>query len=319
MIRVRSLVLFRAAASATALAVSACSLQRWQPAKASSLADDHAAHMQMSAPTGSALGLGSTLASTQGIPGIPAGGTDAAARLQASPRKGQFVAIPYEPGSRDSLMVWVTLPTSTAKASVVVVIHDNQGLSTWARAVGDQLAADGFIAIVPDLLSRVRGGASSVELSRDSVGKLLGSLTRPDRQLGILAAATYGMSLPTADKRYGVVGFCWGGGESFYHTIYSNKLGAAVVYYGTPPTKDSLVKVGAPILGLYGGTDARIGATVPGTDSVMKDLKKFYEPHTFDGAGHGFLRSQDNPANVEASKQAWPLTVAFLRKQLAAK
>ena len=301
---------------AAAVLSSACGLQRWQPARSAAL-DDHSAHEAMSASMPMRHDIASqTGASTQGVAGIPAGGTDAAARLQASPRKGSFVAIPYEAGSKDSLMVWVSMPQNVAKAPVVVVIHDNQGLSTWARGVADQLAADGFIGIAPDLVSRARGGASAVELARDSVGKILGSVTRADRQLGILAAATYGMSLPAAEKRYGVVGFCWGGGESFYHAVYSSKLGASVVYYGSPPPRDSLGRITAPVLGLYGGTDARIGATVPGTDSAMKEFKKAFDPHSFDGAGHGFLRSQDTPANLEASKQAWPMTVAFLRKNL---
>jgi carboxymethylenebutenolidase len=300
--------------------VAGCGFQRWQPAR-SAATDEHAMHVAVvgtpSTAAQSPLSGGSS--ATQGLPGIPASGTDAMARLQASPRKGSFVAVPYGAGSHDSLMLWVSLPQISAKAPVVIVIHDNQGLSTWARAVADQLAADGFIGIAPDLVSRARGGASSVELTRDSVGRILGSVSRSDRQLGVVAAATYGMSLPGAEKKYGVVGFCWGGGESFFHAVYSTSVGAAVVFYGSPPPKDSLSRIWAPVLGLYGGTDARIGATVPGTDSAMRDLKKAFEPHTFDGAGHGFLRSQDSPANIDASKAAWPLATAFLRKHLAAR
>jgi carboxymethylenebutenolidase len=276
--------------------------------------DDHSMHMVAAPDPGASAANGGR----QGVAGIPADNNAAAERLKASPRKGQFVALPYEAGSKDSLMVWVSYPQAGAKAPVVIVIHDNQGLSTWARAVADQLAADGFVAIAPDLISRVRGGASSAELSGDSVRKLIGGVTRADRQLGVLAAANFGMSLPVAEKRYGVVGFCWGGGESFFHAVYSSKLGAAVVYYGTPPVADSLAKIGAPVLGLYGGTDARISSTVPGTDSAMKSMHKRYEYKIFDGAGHGFMRSQDPAPNLEAAKQAWPMTVAFFRKNLGA-
>ena len=299
-----------------AVAVSACTVQRWQPAQSPSL-DDHARHAGISLPAMS-LGL-RTGAARQGIAGIPAGNADAAARLQASPRKSEYAKVAFSPGSKDSVMLWISYPQTRTKAPVVVVIHDNQGLSTWVRGVADQLAADGFIAIAPDLLSRVRGVAASAELPGDSVRKIIGGVTRDDKNLGVLAAATYGMSLPAAEKRYAVVGYCWGGGASFDHAVFSEKLGAAVVYYGTPPAKDSLAKITAPVLGLYGGTDARIGATVPGTDSAMKAFGKAYEPHSFEGAGHGFLRSQGTAPDVEASRQAWPLTIAFLRKNLGVK
>jgi carboxymethylenebutenolidase len=127
------------------------------------------------------------------------------------------------------------------------------------------------------------------------------------------------MSLPAAEKRYGVVGFCWGGGTAFASAVASPPgQGAAVVYYGTSPATASLANVKVPVLGLYGGDDERVGATVPPADSAMKALGKRFEPHTFPGAGHGFLRQQDGKggANLAASKEAWPLTISFFRSTL---
>jgi carboxymethylenebutenolidase len=127
------------------------------------------------------------------------------------------------------------------------------------------------------------------------------------------------MSLPAAEKRYGVVGFCWGGGVSFNSAVMSPAgQGAAVVYYGTSPATASLASVKVPVLGLYGGEDARVGATVPPADSAMRALGKRFEPHSFAGAGHGFLRQQEgqNGANLAASQQAWPMTIAFFRSTL---
>jgi carboxymethylenebutenolidase len=91
-----------------------------------------------------------------------------------------------------------------------------------------------------------------------------------------------------------------------------------VVYYGTSPATASLANVKVPVLGLYGGDDERVGATVPPADSAMKALGKRFEPHTFPGAGHGFLRQQDGKggANLAASKEAWPLTISFFRSTL---
>jgi carboxymethylenebutenolidase len=214
-------------------------------------------------------------------------------------------------------MAWVVYPEIKKKAPVVVVIHEIFGLSTWVRGVADQLAADGFVAVAPDLLSRVRGGPSVDELRSDSATKLIRGITPGEMNKGVVAAAAYGLSLPAASKTYGVVGYCWGGGSSFNHAVFNNKgLAAAVVYYGTSPPKDSLARIQVPVLGLYGGDDARVNATVGWADTTMRDLGKSYRINFFEGAGHGFLRAQDKPANLDAARRAWPMTVDFFRKNL---
>jgi carboxymethylenebutenolidase len=127
------------------------------------------------------------------------------------------------------------------------------------------------------------------------------------------------MSLPAAERRYGIVGFCWGGSTSFMHAVMSPAgLGASVVYYGTSPADSLLPRVKVPVLGLYGGDDARVNATIAPAVESMRTLGKSYEPHTFAGAGHGFLRQQDGKdgANLAAARQAWPLTIAFFRTNL---
>ena len=94
-------------------------------------------------------------------------------------------------------------------------------------------------------------------------------------------------------------------------------LTAAVALAGSPPTADRMAAIKAPVLGLYGGNDARINATIPATDSTMKALGKPYETHIFEGAGHGFLRGQDgNAPNMAAAAAAWPKTIAFFRAKL---
>jgi carboxymethylenebutenolidase len=296
--------------------VAACSREpAQQPAAVTaSMADPHSGHV-MSEMSGAA--VLDPMSMTQGTPGIPAGAADAAARLGASTRHGEWVKIAWEPGSADSLMAWVVFPETRKKAPVVVVIHEIFGLSTWVRGVADQLAADGFIAVAPDLLSRVRGGPSADELKSDSATKLIRSVTVAEMNKGVFAAAQYGLSLPAATKKYGVVGYCWGGSATFSHAVFNGKnFGGGVVYYGTSPAKDSLPRIQAPILGLYGGNDARVNATIGGADTTMQALKKSYAYKIFDGAGHGFLRAQDQPANLEAAKQAWPMTISFFRANL---
>ena len=252
---------------------------------------------------------------TQGPP-LPAGAADAEARIKASPRHAEWATI--KTSATDSVVAWVVYPERRDKAPVVVVIHEIFGLSTWVRGVADQLAADGFIAIAPDLVTMKRTGNLTSEWPRDSATAAIRLLKPEDVQRDLDAVASYGMKLPAATPKYGVVGYCWGGSASFAHAVHAPGLGAAVVYYGGAPASDRLKSVRAPVLGLYGGDDARVNATIAPADSAMKALGKAYEFAIYDGAGHGFLRAQsDREANMMATKQAWPRTIAFFRKNLA--
>jgi carboxymethylenebutenolidase len=285
-----------------ASAVAACSGKNAE-------ADEHAGHDTGSAAASATASNDSSLAPSA---------SNARQRLDASPRHGEWAMIPA--GSGDSVRAWVVYPERSDKAPVVLVVHEIFGMSTWIRSVADQLAADGFIAIAPDLLTgKYTVSSPNDTISSDSARGLIRTLDQADVQRRLVAAARYGMSLPSAQPHYGIVGFCWGGSVSFAQAVAgAPELGAAVVYYGTPPEADQLSKVHAPVLGLYGGNDNRVSSTVPATDSAMKALDKPYEHFIFDGAGHGFLRAQDgqNGANGAAAAQAWPKTVAWFDKYL---
>jgi len=288
-------------------------------AKHGNAAGDHSGHdtAEATAPASSA-----SRDSIQQAADLPAGGADAQSRLAKSPRHGEWVMVKV--GS-DSVRAWVVYPQVSTKAPVVVVVHEIFGLSNWIRAVADQLAADGFIAIAPDLLTgKIAPNLDDSTLKAQGPA-LISTLDPEVVQRDIDAVAQYAMALPAAEKKYGIVGFCWGGGVSFAHAAHagtSPQLGAAVVYYGVPPKPDQLPNVHAPVLGLYGGTDARIALTVPGTDSAMKALGRTYEHTIFPGAAHGFLRAQTQTdgsimkANLDATRQAWPATIAWFRKYL---
>jgi carboxymethylenebutenolidase len=272
-------------------------------------ADAHAGHE--SSPS-------STAGRAADVTTIPASATTVADRLAKSPRHGEYAMI--RTGPSDSVRAWVVYPERSRKAPGVVVVHEIFGLSAWVRGVADQLAADGFIAIAPDLLTgKVPPVPGTDTVAAQAATAAIRSLQSEDVQRQIAAVGQYGMSLPAAEKRYGVVGFCWGGSASFNSAVMSPAgQGAAVVYYGTSPATPSLANVKVPVLGLYGGEDARVGATVPPADSAMKALGKRFEHHSFAGAGHGFLRQQDgqNGANLAAAQQAWPMTIAFFRSTL---
>jgi carboxymethylenebutenolidase len=243
--------------------------------------------------------------------------------LAETPRHGEWVDIALSDGTK--LNTWVVYPERKDKAGVVLVIHDIRGMSDWIRAVGDQLAQDGFIAVVPDFLSgKGEGGGGTASFGRE-VGQAIRKLTGEEMSSRLDAAMAYGRKLPASNGKTGVVGFCWGGTQSFGYALAQAQLHAAVVYYGNVPdsTADSvpderIAKIGAKVLGLYGGNDARINATLPPTIASMIKHDKTYEFHTFEGAGHGFLHRQDGAggANLTASRLAWPLTLAFLRRHL---
>ena len=249
---------------------------------------------------------------------LPASEDTAKDRLNASPRHGELVSIDAQGAP---VRAWIVYPERHDKAPVVIVIHEIFGLTDWIRAVADQLAADGFIAVAPDLLSGKgpNGGGTDAYASRDEVTKAVSSLPREEVLTRLNAVRAYASALPAANRKSATIGFCWGGTTSFAYAVAQPQLDAAVVYYGTaPPDLATLATVRAPVLGLYGGDDARVTATIDATKAKMADLGKSYEPHVFAGAGHGFLRAQSGQdgANLAAARQAWPLTIAFLRRVL---
>ena len=294
--------------TAAVVVAAACARQT------SSAAGDH---VRADAP-GTASAREATRSATRSEPlgaVLPAGATGVAQRLANSPRHAEWVVVRTE---SDSVRAWVVYPERRERAPVVVVIHEIFGLTSWIRGVADQLAADGFIAIAPDLLTgKTRVHPDSTD---SDAREVIRALDPAEVQRQIAVVGQYGIRLPAALPRYGVVGFCWGGSASFQHAVRSPAgLGAAVVFYGSSPAPSQLSSVRVPVLGLYGSDDARVNVTVPPADSAMRTLGKVFEHHTYEGAGHGFLRQQDGKsgANMAATRQAWPTMLAFFRRHLA--
>lgn len=249
---------------------------------------------------------------------LPPGESAARAALDASPRHGEWVDV-KSTGSVP-IRTWIAYPERKDRAPVVLVIHEVFGLSDWIRGVADQLAKEGFIAVAPDLVSGKgpNGGGTESAAGRDDVVKLVRTLTPEETTVRLNAVRDWATKLPAANGKSATIGFCWGGGQSFAFAAAQPALNAAVVYYGSAPEPADLAKVGPPVAGFYGGDDARISATVPATEAEMKRLGKAYEAHVYEGAGHGFLRAQGDRdgANLKATSQAWPRTIAFLKERL---
>jgi carboxymethylenebutenolidase len=271
-----------------------------------------------------AIVLISTLVAAPGAPAatepsLPAAQEGAAAILETSPRHGEWADVALPAGGAP-IRTWVVYPERKDKAPVVIVIHEIFGLTPWIRAVADQLAKDGFIAVAPDLLSGKGPGGGGTESAggRDEVVALIRSLTPEDVKARLDAVRDWALRLPAATAKSATIGFCWGGSSSFAYASGQPGLDAAVVYYGSSPEAERLAGVKAPVLGLYGGDDARVNATIEPAAAELKKLGRTYEYEIYDGAGHGFLRDQQGRegANRKATEQAWPRTIAFLRAHL---
>lgn len=240
----------------------------------------------------------------------------AKAKLEKSPRHGEWVKI--KNGDRE-VNCFITYPEVKDKATAVVVIHEIYGLTDWAKSVTDELAEAGYIAIAPDLLWTTNGGTEELIKSGGNVGQKIQSLPPDQITADLNAVADYVAKLPSANGKVVVAGFCWGGGQSFRFATNNKNVKAAFVFYGTPPNNaDDIARIGCPVYGFYAGNDARITATVPKTTEMMTAAKKTYEPVTYDGAGHGFMRAGEAPdanaANKKAHEDSWTRWKDLLKK-----
>jgi len=230
-------------------------------------------------------------------------------RLAKSPRHQEWVKV--KNGNRE-VSSFVVYPESKNKATAVIVIHEIFGMSDWVQSLTDQLAEAGYVAIAPDLLSGMgpNGGGTS-SLTGDAVGKAIRDLPPDQITADLNAVADYISKVPASNGKIVVTGYCWGGGQSFRYATNNPNVKAAFVFYGPAPAsadgtpdKAALAKIAAPVYGFYAGNDARINATLPKTTEAMAELKKKFEPVTYEGAGHGFMRAGEAPDANEANKKA---------------
>lgn len=250
---------------------------------------------------------------------LPPSEETAKARLETSPRHGEFIDVKIA-GSNETIRAWIVYPERKDKAPVVIVIHEIYGLTDWIRGVADQLARDGYIAVAPDLVSGKgpNGGGTESFTSRDDVVKVIRGLSNEEVIARLHAVRSWAIKLPAANGKSAAVGYCWGGSKSFEYAGVQPELNAAVVFYGSSPDSSALQSIKAPILGLYGGDDARVNATIEPASVVINKLHKVYDVEIYKGAGHGFLRAQGgrDGANLKATQKAWPRVVEFLKKHL---
>lgn len=239
-------------------------------------------------------------------------------RLEKSPRHLEYVKVEHDGRTINSLVAY---PEVKDRAPAVVVIHEIFGLADWPKLLADELAEAGYIAIVPDLLSGMgqNGGGTEAFQGRDAVTRAVRDLPAKQVMADLDAAVAYVAKLPACNGKVAVAGFCWGGGQAFSYATHSKDIKAAFVFYGGGPTDEAAIKnIAAPVYGFYGGNDARVNATIPKSEELMKAAGKTYEPVIYEGAGHGFLRGGDapdaRPGDRKGRDEAWTRLKALLKK-----
>jgi carboxymethylenebutenolidase len=222
--------------------------------------------------------------------------------VDKSPRRREWVTVKHDGRSVES---FVAHPQSGGRAPAMVVIHEIFGMTDWVENVADEFAEAGWLAIAPDLLSGMApNGGRTKDLAASDVGGAIGKLPPDQITADLNAVADYCKNLPTCNGKVCVVGFSWGGGQSFRFATNRRDLAAAFVFYGNGPAPEAIAKIQAPVYGFYAGTDTRIGATVPPTQDQMKAAGKSFEIVTYDGAAHGFMRAGEQPDATDANKKA---------------
>ena len=224
---------------------------------------------------------------------------------------GEWVSIKR---GRDSVRAYVAYPERKTKAPAVIVIHEIFGLTDWERTVADRLAKEGYVAILPDLLSSKHGVTPA---DPDSGRKLVGQL-EPERVTADLNAVyAYVNGLPAvARDQVGTIGFCWGGGQSFRYATNNPMLRAAVVAYGSAPDTAAMKRIKAPVLGIYGENDERINANLPDVTAAMQSAGKTFMSEVYPGTGHGFLKPGRQGYDTPEREKAWTRILEFFRARL---
>lgn len=240
-------------------------------------------------------------------------------QLENSPRHHEWVTIE---SSDRTLHNFVAYPENEVNTPVVIVIHENRGLDNWARSFADQIAEAGFIAVAPDLISNTVDGVEKTSdfESTDEARQAIYGL-EPDMVTADLDnVLEYAKSIEAGNGKVAVVGFCWGGSQSFrFATHAEDEIDAAIVFYGTGPQEMSeYERIEIPVFAFYGGDDQRVNATIPTSEKMMRESDNTYEYEIYEEAGHGYMRQGDDPEaaddnpNVIARNQSWERLVNIL-------
>lgn len=225
-------------------------------------------------------------------------------QLENSPRHQEWVEVTYDGRTVHSFVVY---PENPANTQTVIVIHENRGLTDWVRSFADQLAAAGYLAIAPDLLSEFSSELEKTSdfASSDAARNAIYELDPLQVTNDLDAVYNYIKEVPASNGAVSIIGFCWGGSQSFRYATHNPDLKAALVFYGTAPEEQEAInKIDVPVYGFYGENDQRVNSTIARTEEMMEAAENKYEYEIYDGAGHAYMRQGDDPEADEDTKNA---------------
>ncbi|MCA1957818.1 MAG: dienelactone hydrolase family protein [Nitrospira sp.] len=221
------------------------------------------------------------------------------------------------PSGNVMVKAFVAAPMTKERRPAIIVIQEWWGLTDHIKDIARRYAAEGYVAIAPDLYSRL---GHVLTTDPGEAGKLMNSLKQEDGLKDLNATVTYLKSVPEVDgARIGVTGFCMGGSYALMLPCVNPDVKAAVPFYGQVPNPDTpLQNLSAPVLYFYGEDDGWI--TKADVQRLAAALKKYNKPgeiKTYPGAPHAFFRDNDPSVyRPEAAKDAWARTKAFFKQHL---
>ncbi len=238
-------------------------------------------------------------------------------QLEKSPRHHEWVEVAS--GER-IVHSFVAYPEKSEDALAVIVIHENRGLTDWVRSFADQMAAEGYIAIAPDLLSGFSKATpktsdfANSDAARDAIYQLDPEQVTQDLE----AVRKYIADVPASIGKVAVMGFCWGGSQTFRFATNSDQIVVAMPFYGTAPEAyEAIQQISIPVYGFYGENDQRVNATIENTAAMMKKADKTYQYEIYQGAGHAYMRNGDDPQGDDASQDAKQKSMQRIKKILS--
>ena len=221
------------------------------------------------------------------------------------------------PSGNVTMRAYVAAPQTKERRPAIIVVQEWWGLTNHIKDVSCRFAAEGYVAIAPDLYSRL-GNALTTDAGE--AGKLMNTLQQEDGLKDLNATVAYLKSVPEVDAtRIGVTGFCMGGSYALMLPCVNKDIKAAAPFYGQVPNPDALLQqLSAPVLYIYGEDDGWI--TKADVQRLAAGLKKYNKPgeiKTYPGAPHAFFRDTDKSVyRPEAAKDAWARTTAFFKQHL---
>jgi carboxymethylenebutenolidase len=206
---------------------------------------------------------------------------------------------------------YLSLPPSGTGPGVIV-LQEYWGLVDHIKSVADRFAAEGFVALAPDIYHGER------TTSPDEAGKLLMALNIAEAGKDMRGAAMYLRTHPAVQpKKVAAVGFCMGGMLALYAgQEHGDVINAVVDFYGThPKVKIDPARLRVPVLGHFGKEDKSIPlAQVHAMAEAVRKAGGSFEVHEYD-AGHAFFNdARVQVHNAAAAKLAWERTLDSLRK-----